>query len=237
MAMGWADWINTASDVVDIASRVAGLFGQDRKDQDTAPVLLGSVQFVVDDQTVFAENTDPDYGTLLTYSGMSPQANGQIASVSRVQYLAPTQNPPPNTTYAYNCTSDLQNYLQGGVLSINGVANDAMGNPMKSALSFAIRSIAFGTAMSIAGGITASFGKDAQTGLYTLSIQSTGPSLQSSTVHVKGTNGQAFDGSMTFNNPDGKGLGDGTLGTIERVWCSNPLLMSSFWLCKLMMAR
>lgn len=212
--MGWSDWISVAGSVLDIASSVAELVGRE-KDDDAAPVMLGTVQFTSEDGITIAENLDPNYGTFLTYSAPAPQANGSMGTVSQVQFLAPTQNPPPNTSSKYNCSSDLSTYLAGGNLAISGVLYDGTTDTITSALSFALRSIALGATINIVGGISASFGTNPQTGNMQLTIQSTGPQLQSATVRVTGADGKTFKGSMTFNNPKAKHLADGTIGAVD----------------------
>ena len=214
--MGWADWINVGGTVLDVASQISNLLGD--KDDAANPVMQGTVQFTTDDAgNTYAQNMDPDYGVTLTYSA-TQQSGQQISTVSQVQCLAPTQNPPPNSVNIYNCTQDLSNYASGGFLSISGVANED-GGAVTSALSFALRCVAIGATIAIIGGITAQFGIDPNTGYYQITIQSTGPTLQSATVSVTGQNGGTFSGNMTFSSPSGSGsdlrVADGTFGSID----------------------
>lgn len=195
--MSWSDWLNVAGSVIDIASSVASLL--DEIDNDPNPYTLGGIQFGNNGGTLYAFNPLPT-PMLLNFALVQTQGGAMSTTT------APLQLPAQNGAVI---GSDLSQFTNGTV-SITPLAGDGELTGGVSWLGFSVGAIALSTAITIVGGITASFSNN--NGVYSFSIVSTnGAMLQSARVKIKGANGTSVDTGITFNST----ADDGTSGTVD----------------------
>ncbi len=195
--MSWTDWLNVAGSVIDVASSIASLL--DDVDNDPNPYTLGGVQFGNSGGTLYAYNPLPN-PMLLNFALVQTQGGAMSTTTSPVQIAA---------TQGAEIGGDLTQFTNGTV-TITPMADPNADVPGVSWLGFSVGAIALGTAITIVGGITASFSNN--NGVYSFSIVSTnGARMQSARVKIKGANGTSVDTGVTFIDT----ADDGSTGTVE----------------------
>lgn len=202
------DWINVGGQVVDLASNIAGLFGEDRKNSTTTnPYSLGLLDFGASDGKIYAGNSGTS--DVMLNLCQTQQQGVSISTITR-QFRV-----PPNS--GIDITDAISGYQGGGSFSIVPYTAELTdgSNVIGQAISFAIKSIAIGATIAIIGGVKASFGQDPHTGMWTCSIASTGPTLLNGTVSVTDQNGISATANVEFKKPprDRHNVGDASNGS------------------------
>lgn len=188
--MSLFDWLNVGGQVVDLASNIASLFGDDETEDGSSNYDLGALMFGADGSGQLWAGNQNDQDMQMTMC-MTTQQQGVVPSTTTQPILVPANA-------GVNITSAVKNFQSGGTFTITPVAApDA--DTLTQALSFAVRSLAIGATISIIGGVSGSFGRNAD-GTWNFSVRSTGPQLTGGKVTVTDQNNVSATASVTFQN-------------------------------------
>lgn len=199
--MGIFNWLNVGGQVVDLASNIAGLLSEDSDEANGANYDLGSVVFALD------QNQH-------TWVG-NPTANDMLMMMSQTQLQPGSAQPGTATTPVLisanggnDISQPMQLYQSGGTFAVAPVSSTS--DTLTNAISFAIRSVAIASTVSIVNGVTANGGRQAD-GTWAFTIKSTGPTLTGGTITVTDQNNVTASAQVTFTNPDtAQDVSDGT---------------------------
>jgi hypothetical protein len=202
--MAETEWTSIISQVASLGiNLLASVLSSD--DKATRPFTQGDILWLKDGNDIKAYNTgDSEQGIAYAQSGL----------------LYNNDNLPPSpytrTDYkvlegqsSYTATKDLEAFQEGS-LCIGKVANTpsvVLDAPPSSIITFSIAFFAISIAVKIINGVELSVGKNSTTGLYTISLKTTGPQLQKAEVSVTDIVGDTVKAQATFTSPDAE-LGD-----------------------------
>lgn len=189
--MGWLDWINVAGSVLDIASEVAILLGED-EDSDSTSYVLGDLAWIPSNGQIYAVNNDPVNDVSLLY--LAQNLSGTATST-----LSTTVVIPANGGW-HEEAANLAQFL-GGSVNLTGLPQ-ADANTPGQVFSFVMRTFSVATAISIIGGVHVSFANTGNGWNFTLGT--TGPNLSSFKARVVDPAGNGATVESTFNQANAR---------------------------------
>lgn len=164
---GLDDWLGSVVQVANVAANMLPLFLLAQAGGPMPPPFqTGGVQFeylTIDGQTdLYAHNVaGEDAGLSYSLTRSEPATNVSVYQ-------------PLPTGGAYQCQSDLSEFVNGQVYLAPTPVTTAADGTVSRAVSFAVRGLAIAASVNVIGGIKVSVDKDPNTGTFTASITTTG---------------------------------------------------------------
>ncbi|WP_116829479.1 hypothetical protein [Pseudomonas syringae] len=198
---GISDWINVGGQVVDLASNIANLFGEEKEDSAPSTFDLGLLSFGVSDGAIYVANPSQSNNVLLNFC--QTQQQGLQSSTTSSPIVV-------NANSGIDITDIVNGYQGGGSFLIRlAETQNPTDDPVVQAIAFAIKILAVGTTIAIIGGVTGSFGKNPQDGTWSFSIRSTGPKISGGSLTLTDQNAMTLSAAINFSQSQGgEGVGD-----------------------------